>query len=214
MFSVLCCVCMCVCVCVYRVYVCVCMYVCVSVCVYIYIYAYENQLFVVRHTNCIIYHATHIHHISYIIHHTSYIIQMSKHSGMTGAPCWVWNAIADLAYHDKMHYFYQLNDDIQFETNSTSCVCVCIRPQWMCTGCVRTILLHRFINCFVFGQKEWSDRFVNVLSSNKVHPNLGIVIRTHTRKHTHTYTHTHNTAHANANTLTHTHTTRMLYVCP
>jgi len=34
---------------------------------------------------------------------------------MTGKPCWIWNAIADLAYHDDMHYFYQLNDDIEFE---------------------------------------------------------------------------------------------------
>lgn len=30
------------------------------------------------------------------------------------APCWVWNALADIAYHDGANYFYQLNDDIKF----------------------------------------------------------------------------------------------------
>ncbi len=34
--------------------------------------------------------------------------QPSSHVGMAGAPCWVWNALAERAYHDGADYFYQV----------------------------------------------------------------------------------------------------------
>lgn len=34
-------------------------------------------------------------------------VQTSSHAGMQGAPCWVWNALAEQAYRDGAHYFYQ-----------------------------------------------------------------------------------------------------------
>jgi hypothetical protein len=40
----------------------------------------------------------------------------SAHSGAKGAPCWIWNTLADFAYHDDADFLYQLNDDISFET--------------------------------------------------------------------------------------------------
>ena len=31
--------------------------------------------------------------------------------GMAGAPCWIWNILADRAYNDGHSYFFQVNDD-------------------------------------------------------------------------------------------------------
>ena len=43
-------------------------------------------------------------------------LKVMSFSGMNGAPCWVWNALADQALHDGSHYLYQLNDDVRFES--------------------------------------------------------------------------------------------------
>jgi hypothetical protein len=36
--------------------------------------------------------------------------------GMKGSPCWIWNVLAQRAFHDGIDYFYQVNDDLEFKT--------------------------------------------------------------------------------------------------
>jgi len=144
------CVCvMCACVCVYVcmcVYVCICVFVCVlcvipfinlvcmcsyfvrfffnflisyiwwPVCMYVCICTLCVLLYVCVYVCCVV---CYVFNITSLTEH-----KMSKHSNMTGAPVWVWNALADLAYHDGMDYFYQLNDDIRFEKDSAPGMCV------------------------------------------------------------------------------------------
>lgn len=40
-------------------------------------------------------------------------LKVIRLSGMTGAPAWVWNALAQRAYDSGCDYFYQLNDDVE-----------------------------------------------------------------------------------------------------
>ena len=71
------------------------------------------------------------------------------------------------------------------------CVCVCLCRCMRACVCVRCCVL--------------TDPFGPVGASQR-HPNLQLLITTHTSKHTHTHTHTHTHAHTCTHTHTHTHT--------
>ncbi|KAL7573557.1 hypothetical protein ACA910_008695 [Epithemia clementina (nom. ined.)] len=44
----------------------------------------------------------------------SLTIAFVRHRGTKGAPCWIWNNLALMAYENGCDYFYQLNDDVKF----------------------------------------------------------------------------------------------------
>ncbi|KAL7564643.1 hypothetical protein ACA910_009331 [Epithemia clementina (nom. ined.)] len=58
-----------------------------------------------------------VHNIN-VTGHNNLTVTFVRHRGTKGAPCWIWNNLALMAYENGCDYFYQLNDDAKFLSNN------------------------------------------------------------------------------------------------
>eukprot|EP00002_Diphylleia_rotans_P032992 TRINITY_DN6984_c0_g1_i4.p1 TRINITY_DN6984_c0_g1~~TRINITY_DN6984_c0_g1_i4.p1 ORF type:complete len:516 (+),score=93.45 TRINITY_DN6984_c0_g1_i4:42-1589(+) len=83
-------------------------------------------------------------------------LKIFKLSGLTGAPCWIWNELFRLAYEDGAEYFFQINDDVKL-----------IKKGWL-TNYVETLKTNPFLPNFgvvgpmdVINPKTMTQSFVH-----------------------------------------------------